>query len=166
MNTDQPQGLNLLAKVVIVLAIVMIIVGIVWHGIHPGTLDRIWQDLIARPDGQMSLRFILQPTMATIAAYRDGMKDVRAGRTPFLRAVFWEPAVRAQRLREALNSTAQIMLVGMVMDAIYQYKVFGTFYPAEALDVALLLALVPYLLLRGTIERIAARVLSKKANRG
>jgi len=162
MSADKPQDLTLMAKAVIVLAIVMIIVGIVWHGIHPGTFDRIWQDLIARPDGQMSFRFILQPTMAAIAAYRHGMRDARAGRSPFLRAVIHEPENRAARLKDALNDTAQTMLIGIAMDAIYQFKTYGTFYPAEALDIALLLAFVPYLLLRGTIERIASRQLSKK----
>jgi hypothetical protein len=40
------------------------------------------------------------------------------------------------------------------MDMIYQYLVFKTFYPAEALVVALLLAFVPYLLIRGPVMRI------------
>jgi uncharacterized membrane protein len=162
MSANPPQGLNLLAKTVIVLAIVMVMVGIVWHGIHPGTFDRIWHDLVARPDGQMSFRFFLQPTMAAIAAYHDGVKDARMGRSPFFRAVVHEPETRAARLKEALNDTARIILLGIGMDVIYQYKAFGTFYPAEALDIALLLAFVPYLLLRGPIERIASRLLSKK----
>ena len=39
----------------------------------------------------------------------------------------------------------------------YQYLVLNTFYPGETLVVALLLAFVPYLLLRGPIERVARR---------
>ena len=41
------------------------------------------------------------------------------------------------------------------MDAIYQLKVFGTFYPGEAVIIALVLAFVPYLLIRGPVARIA-----------
>ncbi|MGA8191853.1 MAG: hypothetical protein WB902_00595 [Acetobacteraceae bacterium] len=39
-------------------------------------------------------------------------------------------------------------------DAIYQHLVFKTFYPVEALFIALLLAYVPYLLIRGPVARI------------
>ena len=41
------------------------------------------------------------------------------------------------------------------MDTIYQLKVLGTFYPGEAVIIALALAFVPYLLLRGPVVRIA-----------
>jgi hypothetical protein len=43
------------------------------------------------------------------------------------------------------------------MDAIYQVRVLGTFYPGEAAIVALLLAFLPYLLIRGLASRIARR---------
>ena len=38
-------------------------------------------------------------------------------------------------------------MIGIVVDAIYQWKVFKTFYPVEALIVALLLACVASLTL-------------------
>ena len=60
-------------------------------------------------------------------------------------------------MHEGLISTARIVLLGIGMDAIYQYKVLETFYPGEAVIVALLLAVVPYFLLRGPIARIARR---------
>jgi hypothetical protein len=41
------------------------------------------------------------------------------------------------------------------MDVIYQWVVFKTFYPAQAAVIAVLLAFVPYLLLRGPMERVA-----------
>jgi len=41
------------------------------------------------------------------------------------------------------------------MDVIYQFIEFKTFHPAESVIVALLLAFVPYLLLRGPCARIA-----------
>jgi hypothetical protein len=41
------------------------------------------------------------------------------------------------------------------MDVIYQFIEFDTFHPAEAVIIALLLAFVPYVLLRGPIARIA-----------
>jgi len=41
------------------------------------------------------------------------------------------------------------------MDVIYQYLVFRWFYPGEAVIVAFVLAFVPYLLIRGPVNRIA-----------
>jgi hypothetical protein len=41
------------------------------------------------------------------------------------------------------------------MDMIYQLIVLKTFYPGEAVIVAIALAFFPYLLLRGPIARIA-----------
>lgn len=52
-------------------------------------------------------------------------------------------------------STAKILLLGVVMDIVYQLVFLGEFYPAEAAIIAVLLAFVPYLLLRGPIGRIA-----------
>jgi hypothetical protein len=49
------------------------------------------------------------------------------------------------------------VLIGLGMDVLYQWRVLDTFYPGEALLVALLLAVLPYLLLRGPVSRIARR---------
>lgn len=116
---------------------------------------RLWHDLMARPDGPMSFRFILQPTMAAIAAIRAGMTDARTGRSPYFLALWTEPAERRTRLREAVKATTKIFLIGLLMDGIYQFAVLKMFYPLEALIVALVLAVVPYFLLRGPAARIA-----------
>ena len=105
----------------------------------------------------MVFRFFLQPTMATIAAVMGGMKDARLGRTPFMQTVLTNPAERAGRLNEAMVDTSRIMLLGLVMDGIYQYIEFDTFHPAEAVIITLLLALLPYLVLRGLVARGARR---------
>ena len=93
--------------------------------------------------------------MAAIAAMRDGIKDARTGRSPYLWTVLTDPRKRGARLREGLISTARIILLGLGVDAIYQFVVLKTFYPGEAVIVAIVLAFVPYLLLRGPIARIA-----------
>jgi hypothetical protein len=105
----------------------------------------------------MKFRFVLQPLMATIVAVRDGLSDARTGRSPFLRAMLRERSKRAGRLREALNATARIILFGIATDIIYQVLVLRTFYPAEAVIIALLLAFVPYVLIRGPVARAARR---------
>lgn len=118
---------------------------------------RIWQNLLDRPGGPFVFRFILQPIMATIAALRDGIHDARTGRAPFLWTVLTDPARRRGRLDEALVATSRIVLLGLAIDTVYQYIEFETFHPAEALIIALLLAFVPYLVLRGVVTRVARR---------
>ena len=43
------------------------------------------------------------------------------------------------------------------MDAIYQFIVLRRFYPGEALVTVFVLAVFPYLLIRGPVDRIARR---------
>jgi hypothetical protein len=59
------------------------------------------------------------------------------------------------RLRGELIATARIILLGIAMDVIYQFLVFETFYPAQSLLIAPLLAFIPYLLIRGPATLIA-----------
>jgi hypothetical protein len=155
MSDADARELGLLAKLVIALAIVLIIAGVLWHGVTVETLQRFWHDLVERPDGPMRFRFILQPLMAAIAAVHDGRSDARSGRTPYFMTVLRNPQERIGRLREGLNATARIILLGLAMDIIYQALVLRTFYPDEALVIALLLAFVPYLIIRGLVLRVA-----------
>ena len=155
MSNTKSQDLGLLAKLVIVLAIVLIVAGALWHGVTVQTFQRFWHDLVERPDGPMRFRFVLQPLMAAIAAIRDGLEDARSGRSPYFMTVLRNPQERVARLREGLNATARIILLGLAMDVIYQILELRTFYPNEALVIALLLAFVPYLIIRGLVVRIA-----------
>jgi hypothetical protein len=62
---------------------------------------------------------------------------------------------RGGRLWEGIVATARILILGVVMDVVYQWLVLKTFYPGQAAVIAVLLAFVPYLLLRGPFERAA-----------
>jgi hypothetical protein len=128
-------------------------------------LSRGWMDLLARPGGPYAFRFLLQPLMAALLALRDGIGDARTGRSPYFWAVLHDKGQRRARFAEALKATARVGALAIPIDAAYQLKVLGTFYPDEALAVALLLALVPYLLLRGPVDRIARRWLARSTSR-
>jgi hypothetical protein len=151
------QQLGFLSKLVIALTVLLIFGGMLWHGLTFETLRRLWHNLIERPDAPMRFRFVLQPLMAAAFAIRDGLRDARAGHAPFFTTILWRPSERAERLREALNSTARIILLGLLMDLIYQILVFRTFFPNEAVIIALLLGFVPYVVVRGLATRAAIR---------
>ena len=55
---------------------------------------------------------------------------------------------------EGMISAVRVILLGLCMDAIYQWIVPKTFYPAEAVIVAIALAYFAHLLLRGPIARV------------
>jgi hypothetical protein len=165
--TDTPSKTQIfLARLVLVLVIGFVVLGLALYGFSAEVRARVWQNLIERPEGPMVFRFILQPVMATIAALRDGVRDARTGRAPFLWTVLTNPAKRAGRLDEALIATARIILLGLVMDLIYQFIELKYFHPAEAVIIALALAFLPYLLLRGVIARIARRWLGGEPSGG
>jgi hypothetical protein len=118
-------------------------------------LSRQWQDLIDRPSGPMSFRFLLQPVMAAAFAIRDGLRDARVGRSPYFWTIMMDRVQRGPRLREGLSATARIIILAFAMDAIYQFIAFRAFYPFEMTVVALFLAFLPYLILRGPAARLA-----------
>lgn len=129
------------------LSVCLLIMGTIQHGFSIEVHHRFWSDIHDRIHGPMTFRFYLQPAMALIAAIPDGMHDARNDRTP-----------PRDRLRHGLLATARIILLGLSMDVIYQYKVLDQFYPAEAVMMAILLAVLPYFLFRWVIGRIARKL--------
>ena len=156
MPEAETRSQRLLARLAIVIAAVLIALALFWYGFAADVQKRLWQDIFDRPGGPMSFRFVLQPVMAAIAAYHDGARDARAGLQPFLTRLVSGGGERAGLMNEALVSTARIILLGFAMDGIYQATVLKTFYPGEMVVIAIALAFVPYLLLRGPFSRLAA----------
>ena len=117
-------------------------------------LTRFWDQLIAQPSGPLAFRFILQPLMATILAILDGSKDARAGRSLYTWTILTDPAHRASYLREGLKRVSRVIIFAFVMDTIYQYLVLRRFYLGEALATVFVLAVLPYVLIRGPVHRI------------
>lgn len=117
---------------------------------------RFLEHLVGRVefDAPMKFRLILQPVMAVIAATRSGLKDAKAGKPAYLWALFTDPGHRKDLFRDGWKSVGRIIILGIIMDVIYQIIVFRRFYPLEALVVAAVLALLPYLLIRGPLTRI------------
>ena len=56
---------------------------------------------------------------------------------------------------EGWKAIAKIFVLAVILDVAYALIVFRRIYPFETLDVACLLAVIPYALLRGPINRLA-----------
>ena len=120
-------------------------------------LTRIFENLMDRVSGPMKFRLLLQPLMATIFAVKDGMKDAREGRPAYFWALFSDAGHRHDMLKSGWQSVGKIFILAMVLDAVYQYIELKWFYPGEAILVALILAIVPYLVFRGPVNRLTSR---------
>jgi hypothetical protein len=113
-----------------------------------------WEDLIGRVGGPITFRLILQPSIAVILAIRDGLKDAKAGRFIF-GASSPIQLKDGNCLEDGWKSAGFVFVFAIVIDGVYQFIVCRWFYPGEALTVAIVLAIVPYLQIRGLANSIA-----------
>jgi hypothetical protein len=116
---------------------------------------RGWDNFLARPNGALSLRFFVQPTMAGLLALQAGIRDARQGRQGYFLALLTNSQRRFQLLHEGWRGARTPFLVAIALDAVYQIITVQLIYPLELLFTATLLALVPYALLRGPFNRLA-----------
>ena len=122
-------------------------------------MDEIWmrivENLVDRVSGPMKFRMLLQPIMAISFAVIAGLADARLGKPPYFWSLLTDPAHRTDMLRDGWKSVGKVFVLAMVLDVVYQIIVARFVYPGEVVIVALLLAIVPYLLVRGLVTRIA-----------
>jgi hypothetical protein len=124
-------------------------------------LFRRGEHLLGRAGGPLNFRLVVMPTVVTLLALRADWKDAREGRPAFLGAFITDPVERRRLFRSALKDIGRVFLVAIVLDTAYQLIVFRWVYPGEVLVVAVVCAIVPYVLVRGPITRLA-RLLYRK----
>ena len=118
-------------------------------------LIRVWENLVGRVSGPLTLRLIIQPTVATILAIRAGLQDSRQGRTPYFWDILLNPAGRRDLLRQGWKDVGKLFIMAVLLDMVYQLIVVRWVYPLETLIVAIVLAILPYVLFRGLASRLA-----------
>jgi predicted LPLAT superfamily acyltransferase len=119
-------------------------------------LTRVSENLVGRLHGPLTFRLILQPLVAAFLAFRAGLRDAREGRPPYAWTVVTDPARRRALLREGWKDVAKVFIAAVIIDVIYEIIAIQRIYLGESLIVAAVLALLPYLLLRGPAARIAS----------
>jgi len=117
---------------------------------HWGFID----GLLARIEGPLSFRMVLQPLVAVFFGIRDGVRDAQEGKAPYFWALFTEPEHRRDMLGHGWKSIGKVFIIAIVLDFVFQYIVFRDFRPIGALLAGVILAVIPYLLLRGPINRL------------
>jgi hypothetical protein len=118
---------------------------------------RLAGNMVNRVSGPMKFRLLLQPTMAALLAIRSGLRDARAGKPPYFWTIATDPTARAELLKDGWKSVGKVFVLALALDVVYQIVELRFVYPGEAIIVALLLAIVPYLVLRGLVTRLVSR---------
>jgi hypothetical protein len=121
----------------------------------------VWEMLIGRTEGPFTFRLLVQPAMATFFAIRAGLRDAREQNVPYLAAIVTDRSKRSKLLVHGIKDVGRVFLFAFVLDVIYEVWRFGSVYPLQSVVVAVLLALIPYLLIRGPVTRIARRMMHR-----
>jgi hypothetical protein len=130
-------------------------------------MDELWNrfttDMLARVTGPMKFRLVLQPLMASFFAIRAGLADARDGTRPYLWSLVHDHADRREIVESGWKSVGKVFILAVVLDVVYQLYVLHTIYPMQAFAVAVLLAIVPYVMLRGVATRVARTRLFRRS---
>jgi hypothetical protein len=126
-------------------------------------LSTFWTDFLARFDGPLHFRLFVQPLMAIVFAIRDGMRDAREGRSAYLWTLLTDAAQRRYLLESGWKGISKVFVLAVVLDVVYQLIVWRDVKPVQALLTAAVLALIPYALLRGPVNRAVGSSRKRKS---
>jgi hypothetical protein len=111
--------------------------------------QRAIDNLFGLIDGPVAVRLAIQPF-----ALHDGLRDAKQDRPPYALSLFLDSERRGHRLRDGWKSIRTVFCVALVADVIYQSLQLGWIYIGEALFVAQIVALIPYVVVRELANRI------------
>ncbi len=121
-------------------------------------MEELWQrfvdNFVGRLDGPLHFRFVVQPLMAVVFAVLDGWKDAKGRKPAYFWAMMVAPDHRRELLKDGWKHFGKIFILAIILDVIYQIKVHHAFYPVETLLTALVLAILPFVLVRGPVNRV------------
>jgi hypothetical protein len=112
------------------------------------------EHLLGRISGPMGFRIIIQPLVSFVIGLRAGVNDAHCGLPPFGWSVLSGRTHRRALLKQAWRDIARVFIASIVIDLAYQIFVLRWIYPLQAVFVATVLALLPYMLVRGPISRV------------
>jgi hypothetical protein len=112
-------------------------------------------DIPKRLAGPGRFRFVMQPVVATLLGIRDGRQDARAGRPPYLLSLLLGGPDRREQMRSGFRSVVNLLLMGILLDSVFQWLILGASYPGAAVVVGPVLITTPYAVARALANRVA-----------
>lgn len=116
--------------------------------------QQLWSNLLGRVSGPMKFRLVIQPLVAIFFAVRAGIRDARVGRPAFLWTAITDKSRRRDMLHTAWNDIGKVFIFACILDAIYQIIELDRVSIVGTLFVAAVLALLPYIIIRGPVSRL------------
>jgi hypothetical protein len=86
--------------------------------------------------------------IAILLGIRNGLADVQAGRPPYLSGVLFHRDHRGELARTGFERVVNLLLMGILLDAIFPWVILGVSHPGAALVVGPVLIVAPYALAR------------------
>jgi hypothetical protein len=153
-----PISRNAVLTAVVVVVLAVAIPGAIRRLVETGDpylfTQHFFNDILGRLSGPGRLRFIIQPLVATLLAFRDGRKDAFSRRSPFLWGLIFQGGTRSLLLREMFASIRNLLAVAILVDLVAQALIFHELHPGAALVVGPLLIGAPYCVARALTNRI------------
>ena len=128
-------------------------------------LKNFLTDLGIRQHGPMSFRLYLQPAISLIYAILAGIRDAKAGKQPFvINGLILGKTKRSRKelFKELWKDVGKVFILAAIMEIIFEIIEFKSVHPFEVIKVSFFLAIVPYLIFRGSVDRLASRYIKKK----
>lgn len=113
------------------------------------------EDIPRRLTGPGWFRFLLQPVFAAALGVRAGRSDARAGKSPYLWALAVGDGSRGELVRGAVGKIANLLLMGVLLDSLFQWLILGAAYPGAALVAGPVLIALPYAVARSPANRFS-----------
>ena len=111
-------------------------------------------ELVGRIHGPMNARIYIQTLVAIILAVRAGMRDARDENAPFFWSLAFGAGQRRELVKNAWKDIGKVFVAALLLDVVYQIYRFHMLYPLEAIIVAVLLAVIPYIVVRAAVTRV------------
>ncbi len=112
-------------------------------------------DMPRRFSGPGGFRFIVQPVVAIILGIRNGLTDARARPPPYLYGIVFHRDLSHPLIRSGFENLANLLLLGILLDSIFQWLIYGISHPGAALVVGPTLIIAPYAIARALTNRTA-----------
>jgi hypothetical protein len=103
--------------------------------------------------GPGRFRFFFQPLFATILGVRSGIADAKAGRPPYVYGILFDSRSRGELAASAFREVVNLLLMGILLDSLFQWVLIGVSYPGAALLVGPVLIVTPYAIARAVANR-------------
>lgn len=120
--------------------------------------EEFLDDIPRRLTGPGRMRFLFQPALAIALGILAGRHDSREGRPPFFSALIRGRLPRRELLRSAGADILNLVLMGVLVDAVCQRIILGVVHPAVALIIGPVLVSGPYAVARAVANRVTKEV--------